>query len=83
MNEEESSRVEYARDGPEAQRIARTIPYYPFKGIERFYDIGGTTRAPIAVSSCSTSRWHLVRKPLKICQKGLTYAGAAQLPLKV
>ncbi|CAN0261362.1 unnamed protein product, partial [Laminaria digitata] len=29
------------RDGPEAQRIARTIPYYPFKGIDRFYDIGG------------------------------------------
>ncbi|CAM9258487.1 unnamed protein product, partial [Pylaiella littoralis] len=28
-------------DGPEAQRIARTIPYYPFKGIDRFYDIGG------------------------------------------
>lgn len=28
-------------DGPEAQRIARTIPFYPFKGIDRFYDIGG------------------------------------------
>lgn len=39
--EEEVTRVEYARDGPEAQRIARTIPYYPFKGIDRFYDIGG------------------------------------------
>ena len=31
----------YAPDGPEAQRIAKTIPYYPFKGIDRFYDIGG------------------------------------------
>lgn len=34
-------RIEYAFDGPEARRIAQTIPYYPFKGIERFYDIGG------------------------------------------
>lgn len=33
--------TKYAPDGPEAQRIARTIPYYPFKGIDRFYDIGG------------------------------------------
>lgn len=33
--------MDYKSDGPEAQRIARTIPYYPFKGIERFYDIGG------------------------------------------
>ena len=39
--EDAVARVEYARDGPEAQRIARTIPYYPFKGIDRFYDIGG------------------------------------------
>jgi hypothetical protein len=22
--------------------IAKVIPYYPFKGIDRFYDIGGT-----------------------------------------
>lgn len=36
-----TSTVDYLSDGPEAQRIARTIPYYPFKGIERFYDIGG------------------------------------------
>lgn len=34
-------RIEYATDGPEARRIAQTIPYYQFKGIERFYDIGG------------------------------------------
>ena len=38
----------YAPDGPEAQRIARTIPYYPFKGIERFYDIGGESNVNIA-----------------------------------
>lgn len=34
-------RIEYAPDGPEARRIAQTIPYYNFKGIDRFYDIGG------------------------------------------
>lgn len=33
--------VDYVRDGPEARRIARTIPYFSFKGIDRFYDIGG------------------------------------------
>ena len=40
-------RIEYASDGPEAQRIAQTIPYYPFKGIERFYDIGGEFRSSL------------------------------------
>eukprot|EP00903_Cladosiphon_okamuranus_P017518 g16133.t1 len=40
--------AKYTPDGPEAQRIARTIPYYPFKGIERFYDIGGMCADPEA-----------------------------------
>ncbi|CAB1107596.1 unnamed protein product [Ectocarpus sp. CCAP 1310/34] len=38
----------YMPDGPEAQRIARTIPFYPFKGIDRFYDIGGMCADPEA-----------------------------------
>lgn len=42
--------AKYTPDGPEAQRIARTIPYYPFKGIDRFYDIGG--ESPVAAAPC-------------------------------
>lgn len=30
----------YEQDGPEAKEIAQYLPYYPFKGIPRFYDIG-------------------------------------------
>ena len=32
--------------GPEACKIAEVIPYFPFKGIPRFYDIGGFLREP-------------------------------------
>jgi adenine phosphoribosyltransferase len=32
---------EYAPDGPVARKIAAVIPYYPYKGIPRFYDING------------------------------------------
>ena len=32
---------EFAQDGPEALRIASVIPYYPFHGVPRFYDISG------------------------------------------
>ena len=38
--------AEYAQDGPVAQKIAAVIPYYPFKGIPRFYDINGFTQRP-------------------------------------
>jgi adenine phosphoribosyltransferase len=38
--------LEYTQDGPEAQRIANVIPWYPFKGIPRFYDISGMTQDP-------------------------------------
>lgn len=31
----------YKQDGPEARDIAKYLPYFPFKGIDRFYDIGG------------------------------------------
>lgn len=36
----------YAQDGPEAREIASVVPYFPFKGIERFYDIGGFLQRP-------------------------------------
>eukprot|EP00557_Chaetoceros_sp_GSL56_P011830 CAMPEP_0176486320 /NCGR_PEP_ID=MMETSP0200_2-20121128/5506_1 /TAXON_ID=947934 /ORGANISM="Chaetoceros sp., Strain GSL56" /LENGTH=219 /DNA_ID=CAMNT_0017883015 /DNA_START=95 /DNA_END=754 /DNA_ORIENTATION=- len=36
----------YEQDGPEAKEIAKYLPYYPFKGIPRFYDIGGFLAAP-------------------------------------
>jgi hypothetical protein len=41
-----SSRAQYEQNGPEAQRIAAVIPYFPFKGIPRFYDIGGFLARP-------------------------------------
>jgi adenine phosphoribosyltransferase len=31
----------YTQDGEEAKEIAKYLPYFPFKGIPRFYDIGG------------------------------------------
>mmetsp|Transcript_58931 Transcript_58931/g.133428 ORF Transcript_58931/g.133428 Transcript_58931/m.133428 type:complete len:317 (+) Transcript_58931:121-1071(+) len=37
----------YATDGPEAVAIAKSIPYYPFKGLPRFYDIGGFLERPV------------------------------------
>eukprot|EP00584_Thalassiosira_punctigera_P001333 CAMPEP_0172527944 /NCGR_PEP_ID=MMETSP1067-20121228/2481_1 /TAXON_ID=265564 ORGANISM="Thalassiosira punctigera, Strain Tpunct2005C2" /NCGR_SAMPLE_ID=MMETSP1067 /ASSEMBLY_ACC=CAM_ASM_000444 /LENGTH=219 /DNA_ID=CAMNT_0013311775 /DNA_START=215 /DNA_END=874 /DNA_ORIENTATION=+ len=36
----------YAQDGEEARRIAQYLPYFPFKGIPRFYDIGGFLEKP-------------------------------------
>jgi len=38
--------AEYEQDGPEARRIAKYLPYFPFKGIDRFYDIGGFLYEP-------------------------------------
>jgi hypothetical protein len=40
------TRTQYEQNGPEAQRIAAVIPYFPFKGIPRFYDIGGFLARP-------------------------------------
>jgi adenine phosphoribosyltransferase len=37
---------EYAQDGPVALRIASVVPYYPFHGVPRFYDISGITHNP-------------------------------------
>jgi len=39
---------EYSRNGPVARRIASVTPYFPFKGIEKFYDIGGFLKDPEA-----------------------------------
>jgi hypothetical protein len=36
----------YEQDGKEAREIAQYIPYFPFKGIDRFYDIGGFLYVP-------------------------------------
>ena len=36
----------YEQDGEAAKRIAAVIPYYPFKGIARFYDITGFLTRP-------------------------------------
>ena len=36
----------YEQDGPEAREIAQHLPYFPFKGIPRFYDIGGFLKEP-------------------------------------
>lgn len=66
---EEGSRVEYARDGPEARRIARTIPYFPFKGIDRFYDIGGETNKQYVGQIASAS---------SISKQCLTSTGSAR-----
>jgi len=36
----------YEQDGRKAREIAKYIPYFPFKGIPRFYDIGGFLEKP-------------------------------------
>ena len=36
----------YDQDGAEAREIAKVIPYFPFKGIPRFYDIAGFLSKP-------------------------------------
>jgi adenine phosphoribosyltransferase len=38
--------TKYQQDGPEAQEIAQYLPFFPFKGIPRFYDIGGFLYEP-------------------------------------
>ena len=37
---------QYEPDGKIAREIAAVVPYYPFKGIPRFYDIGGFLERP-------------------------------------
>ena len=42
----DAKQLAYEQDGKEAREIAQYIPYYPFKGIDRFYDIGGFLYVP-------------------------------------
>ena len=44
--------TEYKQDGPEAQKIADVIPYYPFHGVPLFYDISGMPQNPEVFQSC-------------------------------
>eukprot|EP00501_MAST-03F_sp_TOSAG23-6_P001595 GSMAST32.ASY1.ANO1.1661.1 assembled CDS len=48
----ETSVEKYSPNGPVARRIASVTPYYPFKGIDRFYDIGGFLKDPDAFQLC-------------------------------
>lgn len=43
---------EYEHDGPIARQIAAVIPYYPFHGVDRFYDISGMTHNPHVFQLC-------------------------------
>ena len=43
-----TTRDTYTPDGPVAKRIASVTPYFPFKGIPKFYDIGGFLKDPEA-----------------------------------
>jgi adenine phosphoribosyltransferase len=51
-NEEVHAVTEYKQDGPEALAIAAVIPYYPFHGVPRFYDISGMTHNPEIFQLC-------------------------------
>jgi anionic cell wall polymer biosynthesis LytR-Cps2A-Psr (LCP) family protein len=42
----ETAVKKYEQDGAEAREIAAYLPYFPFKGIPRFYDIGGFLYEP-------------------------------------
>ena len=44
--------AEYEHDGPIARQIAAVIPYYPFHGVDRFYDISGMTHNPDVFQLC-------------------------------
>jgi len=44
--------VNYKQDGPEARRIASVIPYYPYHGVDKFYDITGMLKDPVAFQLC-------------------------------
>ena len=48
VGNKKSKLKDYSPNGPVAERIASVTPYFPFKGIERFYDIGGFLKDPEA-----------------------------------
>ena len=45
---ETKTQTDYSSNGAVAQRIASVTPYFPFKGVPRFYDIGGFLKDPEA-----------------------------------
>jgi hypothetical protein len=45
-NNENITQSSYEQDGVVAKEIAHYLPYFPFKGIPRFYDIGGLLYEP-------------------------------------
>jgi len=48
----------YEQDGEEAKEIAKYLPYFPFKGIPRFYDIGKQT-CELSMMCVCVWRWLL------------------------
>jgi hypothetical protein len=46
MSTSSTTSKSYEQDGDEARQIAKYLPYFPFKGIPRFYDIGGFLEKP-------------------------------------
>ena len=53
LSHTDSDMSEYTQDGPEANEIASVIPYYPFHGVPRFYDISGMTQNPDKFQLCT------------------------------
>jgi adenine phosphoribosyltransferase len=56
-----ATRKVYEQDGEEAREIAKVIPYFPFKGIPRFYDIGGFLSKP---GNCIAFHHVYIRVPM-------------------
>lgn len=52
MTDTKVKAVEYTQDGVEAVKIASVIPYYPFHGVDRFYDISGMLSNPEVFQLC-------------------------------
>lgn len=50
----------YQQDGQEAREIAKYLPFFPFKGIPRFYDIGAVRARWIG------GQWGLGVSPLRM-----------------
>jgi hypothetical protein len=44
---DETTTTTYENDGAFARELAKHLPWFPFKGIPRFYDIGGFLAQPL------------------------------------
>ena len=81
----------YEQDGDEAREIAKYLPYYPFKGIPRFYDIGGFLAEPeifqkivdIFVARYSGGGDHAIDSVAGIDARGFVLGPPIALALKV